>query len=144
MIGRRETLRSAPKSFVFGLFEAIWDQNDLSHADITPRGDSDAFAGTLYMFDVFADVQPVASDHSRTAARVLGDCAPASVGHSRVVGKSMRDQRCVAPSTCTIRASLWLQNHPRARRLAAAWLASRWPVDARASFEPCAARRGSF
>ncbi|KAH8045910.1 hypothetical protein JL722_13962 [Aureococcus anophagefferens] len=28
------------------LFEAIWDQNDLSHADFAPRGDSNAFAGT--------------------------------------------------------------------------------------------------
>jgi hypothetical protein len=44
VIGRRETLRSAPKSFVFGLFEAIWDQNDLFHADIAPRADSDGFA----------------------------------------------------------------------------------------------------
>ena len=48
MIGRRETLRLAPKSFVFGLFEAIWDQNDLveTHADVAPRGDFDDFTGT--------------------------------------------------------------------------------------------------
>ena len=46
VIDRRETLGLAPKSFVFGLFEAIWDQNDLSHADVAPRGSSNAFAGT--------------------------------------------------------------------------------------------------
>ena len=44
VIGRRETLRLAPKSFVFGLFEATFDQNNLSHADFATRGDSDAFA----------------------------------------------------------------------------------------------------
>ena len=71
MIGRRETPRLAPKSFVFGLFEAIWDQNDLSHADVAPRGDSDAFAGTYHMSHAFDNVQPVTSDHSRTAMRVL-------------------------------------------------------------------------
>ncbi|KAH8043364.1 hypothetical protein JL721_13163 [Aureococcus anophagefferens] len=26
--------------------KAIWDQNDLSHADVAPRGDFDDFAGT--------------------------------------------------------------------------------------------------
>jgi hypothetical protein len=74
VIGRRETLRLAPKSFVFGLFEAIWDQNDLSHASFATRGDSDAFTGTYHMFHAF--------DNSRTAVRVLGSCAPPFVGHS--------------------------------------------------------------
>ena len=82
VIGRRETLRLAPKSFVFGLFEAIWDQNDLSHANFATRGDSDAFTGTYHMSHAFDNVQPVTSDRSRTAVRVLGSCAPPLVGHS--------------------------------------------------------------
>jgi len=82
VIGRRETLRLAPKSFVFGLFEAIWDQNDLSHANFATRGDSDAFTGTYHMSHAFDNVQSVTSDRSRTAVRVLGSCAPPLVGHS--------------------------------------------------------------
>ena len=68
MIGRRETLRLAPKSFVFGLFEATFDQNNLSHADFATRGDSDAFARSSHMVYAFDGSQPAASAHRRTAA----------------------------------------------------------------------------
>ena len=122
VIGRRETLRLVPNSFVFGLFEAIWDPINLSHADFATQGDSDAFVGSPHMLHAFDDVQPATSAHNRTAVRVLGDCAPAPGGHSRVVKSSTRDQRSVAPSTRTIMASLWLQERPRTRRTAAAWL----------------------
>jgi hypothetical protein len=122
VIGRRETLRSAPKSFVFGLFEAIWDQNDLSHADFAPRGDVDDFPGTSHAFHAFDNSQPVASDSDRTAPRVLALGVSAPGGYSRVVEVSTRRQRSVAPSTRTITASLWLRARPRIRRCAAAWL----------------------
>jgi len=105
VIGRRETLRLAPKSFVFGLFEATFDQNNLSHADFATRGDSDAFARSSHMVYAFDDSQPAASAHRRTAARVFGRSASAPGGHSRVAQKSTSDKRCVAPSTRTIMAS---------------------------------------
>ena len=85
MIGRRETLRLAPKSFVFGLFEAIWDQNDLSHADVALRGGSDGFIGSSHTVYAFDDSQPVANDRNTTAVRVFGRSVSAPGGHSRVV-----------------------------------------------------------
>ena len=92
MIGRRETLRLAPKSFVFGLFEATFDQNNLSHADFATRGDSDAFARSSHMVYAFDGSQPATSAHNRTAVRVLGDCAPAP-GDSSDSSSSIRRPR---------------------------------------------------
>ena len=93
MIGRRETLRLAPKSFVFGLFEATFDQNNLSHADFATRGDSDAFARSSHMVYAFDDSQPAASAHRRTAARVFGRSVSAPGGHSRAAGISTKHQK---------------------------------------------------
>ena len=121
MIGRRETLRLAPKSFVFGLFEATFDQNNLSHADFATRGDSDAFARSSHMVYAFDGSQPAASAHRRTAARAFGRSVSAPRGHSRVVEFSTRHQERVTPSTRTIVRSIWLKKSPKARRCAAAW-----------------------
>ena len=93
MIGRRETLRLAPKSFVFGLFEATFDQNNLSHADFATRGDSDAFARSSHIVYAFDDSQPAASAHRRTAARVFGRSVSAPGGHSRATGISTKHQK---------------------------------------------------
>ena len=83
MIDRRETLRMVPKTCVFGLFEALWSRNHLSHGDFAPRSAANAFAGTPHMFDAFVDVQPVASDHNHAAERALGNGISAPGGHSR-------------------------------------------------------------
>ena len=83
VIDRRETLRMVPETCVFGLFEALWSRNHLSHADFAPRSAANAFAGTPHMFDTFVDVQPVASDHNRAAERALGNSISAPGGHSR-------------------------------------------------------------
>ena len=120
MIGRRETLRLASKSFVFGLSEATFDQNNLSYADFATRGASDGFARSSHMVYAFDDSQPAASAHRRTAVRVFGQSASAPGGHSRVVRKSARDQRCVAPSTRTMISIVRLQERPRIHRFAAA------------------------
>ena len=109
MIARRETLRLAPKSFVFGLFEATFDQNNLSHADFATRGDSDAFARSSHMVYAFDGSQPAASAHRRTAARVFGQSASAPDRHSRVTQKSTNHKECVAPSTGTTMTSLQSQ-----------------------------------
>ena len=69
--GDRSTRNAA-----FGAESArIWSisgRNHLSHAESAPHGHSDAFANSSDIVEAFDDVQPVASDHSHTAARVLG------------------------------------------------------------------------
>jgi hypothetical protein len=93
VIGRRETLRLVPNSFVFGLFEAIWDPINLSHADFATQGDSDAFVGSPHMLHAFDDVQPATSAHNRTAfaSSVIARRRPADIRESSKVRRATKD-----------------------------------------------------
>ena len=74
------------------------------------------------MVHAFDDSQPAASARRRTAARAFGNGASVPGGHSRIVKKSTRDQRCVAASARTTGRSIWPRRSPRTRRCAEARL----------------------
>ena len=80
------------------------------------------------MVYAFADSQPAASARRRTAARAFGNGASVPGGHSRIVKKSTRDQRCVAAPTRTIGRGVWPRKSPRTRRCAEARLDRRIPA----------------